>query len=71
MKLKKIIFYLWLILVMGVITTYLLFPEKFSLSFIEETAVDYPIAILVLYYLIISFKGLTLMPVALFCWLEC
>lgn len=62
MKLKKITFYLWLILVVGVITAYIMFPDEFSLSFMEETAVDYPIAALVLYYLIISLKGLTLMP---------
>jgi uncharacterized membrane protein YdjX (TVP38/TMEM64 family) len=62
MKFKKIAFCLWLILVMGIITTYFLFPEIFSLSFMEETVVDHPIAVLVLYYLIISFKGLTFIP---------
>ena len=58
MKLKKITFCLWLILVMGVISTYLFFPEYFSLSFMEETAESHPVAVLVLYYLMISFKGL-------------
>jgi uncharacterized membrane protein YdjX (TVP38/TMEM64 family) len=62
MKFRKITFCLWLILVMGIIITYFLFPEIFSLSFMEETAVDHPIAVLMIYYLIISFKGLTFMP---------
>jgi uncharacterized membrane protein YdjX (TVP38/TMEM64 family) len=47
---------------MGVISTYLCFPENFSLSFLEETALTYPIAVIVLYYLIISFKGLIFLP---------
>jgi uncharacterized membrane protein YdjX (TVP38/TMEM64 family) len=47
---------------MGVTTAYLLFPETFNLSFMEEAVVDHPFEVLVLYYLIISFKGLTLIP---------
>lgn len=62
MKSKKITFCLWLILVTGVITTYLLFPEKLSPSFLEEAVVDHPFETLVIYYLILSFKGLTLIP---------
>jgi uncharacterized membrane protein YdjX (TVP38/TMEM64 family) len=62
MKLKKITFCLWLILVAGVITTYLLFPEKLSPSFMEEAVVDHPFETLIIYYLIISFKGLTFIP---------
>jgi uncharacterized membrane protein YdjX (TVP38/TMEM64 family) len=62
MRLKKITFCLWLILVMGVITTYLLFPEKLSPSFMEEVVLDHPFETLVIYYLILSFKGLTFIP---------
>jgi uncharacterized membrane protein YdjX (TVP38/TMEM64 family) len=47
---------------MGVITTYLLFPEKLSPSFMEEEVVDHPFATLLIYYLILSFKGLTFIP---------
>ena len=53
---KKIIFYLWLILIDGGIITYLFFPEKLSFSFMEETAGNYHIATLVIYYLILSFQ---------------
>ena len=62
MKLKKITFYLWLILVTGVATTYIIFPGKLSFSFLEEEVVDHPIATLIIYYLIISLKGLVLIP---------
>ena len=62
MRLKRITFCLWLILVTGVITTYLLFPEKLSPSFMEEVVVDHPFEILVIYYLILSFKGLMFIP---------
>jgi uncharacterized membrane protein YdjX (TVP38/TMEM64 family) len=62
MRLKKITFCLWLILVTGVIITYLLFPEKISPSFMEEVVIDHPLEILVIYYLILSFKGLTFIP---------
>ncbi len=47
---------------MGITTAYLLFPETFNLSFMEEAVVDHPFEVLLLYYLIISFKGLTLIP---------
>jgi hypothetical protein len=62
MKMKKIIFYLWLILIDGGIITYLFFPEKLSFSFMEETAGNYHIATLVIYYLILSFQGVVFMP---------
>lgn len=62
MKLKKITFCLWLILVTGVITAYLFFPEKLSFSFLEEEVVDHPYATLAIYYLILSFKGLAFIP---------
>jgi len=62
MRLKKIAFCLWLVLVMGVISTYLFFPDNFSLSFMEETAESHPVAVLVLYYLILSLKGLIFIP---------
>jgi uncharacterized membrane protein YdjX (TVP38/TMEM64 family) len=51
-----------MILVTGVVTTYILFPEKLSLSFMEEEVIDHPLEILIIYYLILSFKGLALMP---------
>lgn len=47
---------------MGVISTYLFFPENFSLSFMEGTAESHPVAVLLLYYLMISFKGLLFLP---------
>jgi uncharacterized membrane protein YdjX (TVP38/TMEM64 family) len=62
MKLKKITFCLWLVLVTGVIATYLFFPEKLSPSFLEEAVINHPFETLVIYYLIISLKGLTLIP---------
>ena len=62
MKLKKITFYLWLILITGGIITYIFFPDKLSFSFMEQTAGNYPIETLVIYYLILSFQGVVFMP---------
>lgn len=62
MKSKKITFCLWLILVAGVIVTYIFFPEKLSPSFLEEAVIEHPFETLIIYYLIISFKGLTFIP---------
>jgi len=62
MKMKQITFYMWLILVAGIIITYLIFPEYLSISFMEEYVVDHPIETLVIYYLLISLKGLLLIP---------
>lgn len=47
---------------MGVVSTYLFFPDNFSLSFLEETAESHPVVVLVLYYLILSLKGLIFIP---------
>ena len=62
MNLKKITFYLWLILITGGMITYLFFPGKLSFSFMETTAGSHPIATLILYYLILSFQGVEFMP---------
>jgi uncharacterized membrane protein YdjX (TVP38/TMEM64 family) len=62
MKMRNIAFYLWLILITGGIITYLFFPEKLSLSFMEGTAGNYPIETLIIYYLILSFQGVVFMP---------
>ena len=62
MNLKKITFYLWLILITGGMITYLFFPGKLSFSFMETTAGSHPIATLILYYLILSFQGVVFMP---------
>jgi len=62
MNMKNIAFYLWLILIAGCIITYIFFPEKLSLSFMEGTSVNYPIETLIIYYLILSFQGVVFMP---------
>jgi uncharacterized membrane protein YdjX (TVP38/TMEM64 family) len=62
MKLQKITFCLWLLLVTGGIVTYFIFPEKLSLSFMKENAKNHLFATLIIYYLILSFRGLTLIP---------
>jgi uncharacterized membrane protein YdjX (TVP38/TMEM64 family) len=62
MKMKKITLYLWLFLIAGGLITYLFFPEKLSFSFMEKTAGNYPVATLVIYYLVLSFQGVVFMP---------
>jgi uncharacterized membrane protein YdjX (TVP38/TMEM64 family) len=62
MNLKKITFYLWLILITGGMITYLFFPDKLSFSFMETTVGSHPIATLILYYIILSFQGVVFMP---------
>jgi uncharacterized membrane protein YdjX (TVP38/TMEM64 family) len=62
MKLRIITFYLWLILITVGIITYQFFPDKLSFSFMEQTAGNYHITTLVIYYLILSFQGVVFMP---------
>lgn len=62
MKARKITFCLWLLLIAAGITTYLFFPEKLSHSFLQEISQNNIIAVLFIYYLIISLRGLMLIP---------
>lgn len=62
MDTRIITLYLWLALVSIGITTYTFFPEELSLLFMQETGKNNNSAVLILYYLIISLRGLTLIP---------
>lgn len=62
MMLRKITFFIWIILIIGGIITYLFFPEKLNFSFIEQTIGNYPIETLIVYYLILSLQGVIFMP---------
>jgi uncharacterized membrane protein YdjX (TVP38/TMEM64 family) len=62
MKARKITFYLWLLLITFGITTYTFFPEKLNLLFMQEPSKTHMFAVLIIYYLIVSLRGLTLIP---------
>ncbi|MFZ2500068.1 MAG: VTT domain-containing protein [Methanosarcina sp.] len=58
---KKLAFCLWILLITGGITAYLLFPEKINLLFLEDLSEDYYLA-LGIYLLLLSARGLTMIP---------
>ncbi|MCQ1535792.1 TVP38/TMEM64 family protein [Methanosarcina sp. KYL-1] len=62
MKRKRFVFTFWLLLIMGGIATYLLFPEKINLSFLGELSGEHHFAALTIYFLILSARGLTMVP---------
>lgn len=62
MKARKITFCLWLLLIAAGITTYIVFPEKLSHSFLQEISENNLFAVFFIYYLIISLRGLMLIP---------
>jgi uncharacterized membrane protein YdjX (TVP38/TMEM64 family) len=59
---KKLAFYLWLLLITGGVTSYLLFPEKINLMFLKEIAEKYHFIALIIYFLLLSARGLTMIP---------
>lgn len=61
-KTRKLAFFFWLLLVTAGIVTYLIFPEKINLSFLREVSEDHHTAALVIYFLILSARGLTMIP---------
>lgn len=62
MKAREITFFLWILLVTGGIITYIFFPEKLSILFLQETSKNNMFAVFIIYYLIVSFRGLTFIP---------
>lgn len=62
MRTKKLAFYFWLLLITTGMATYLLYPEKINLSFLKELSENYYTAALVIYLLILSARGLTMIP---------
>ncbi|WP_406671133.1 VTT domain-containing protein [Methanolobus sp. ZRKC4] len=62
MKTKKILFFLWLPVVIAGISTFLFFPERISLSFLKQISESYHFAAILIYFLILSFRGLTFIP---------
>jgi len=59
---KKLAFYLWLLLVAGGITAYFLYPDKINLLFLEDLSKKYYYIALIIYFLLLSFRGLTMIP---------
>ncbi|TFH05984.1 MAG: TVP38/TMEM64 family protein [Methanosarcina sp.] len=62
MNSKKLAFYLWLLLITGGITSYILFPEKINLMFLKEISDQYHFIALIIYFLLLSARGLTMIP---------
>jgi uncharacterized membrane protein YdjX (TVP38/TMEM64 family) len=59
---KKLAFYLWLFLITWGITVYLFFPETINLLFLEDLSEKYHYIALCIYFLLLSVRGLTLIP---------
>ncbi|HII02854.1 TPA: TVP38/TMEM64 family protein [Methanosarcinaceae archaeon] len=61
-KTRKLAFCFWLLLITAGIATYFLFPEKINLSFLRELSEEHHTAALIIYFLILSARGLTMIP---------
>jgi len=59
---KKLAFYLWLLLVSGGITAYFLYPDEINLLFLEDLSEEYYYIALIIYFLLLSARGLTMIP---------
>lgn len=59
---KKFAFYFWILLITGGITAYFLFPDEINLLFLEEISDEYHYTALSIYFLILSARGLTMVP---------
>jgi uncharacterized membrane protein YdjX (TVP38/TMEM64 family) len=62
MQHKKLVFYFWILLITGSITAYFLFPDDINLLFLENVYEKYHYLALVIYFLLLSFRGLTMIP---------
>jgi uncharacterized membrane protein YdjX (TVP38/TMEM64 family) len=61
-KARQITFCLWLLVVTAGVSIYIFFPEKLSHSFLQEISKNNVFTVLFIYYLIISLRGLMLIP---------
>ncbi|AKB74062.1 hypothetical protein MSLAZ_0801 [Methanosarcina lacustris Z-7289] len=59
---KKLAFYLWLLLITGGVTAYLLFPDTINILFLDELSNQYHYIALGIYFLLLSARGLTMIP---------
>ena len=59
---KKLAFYLWLLLITGGVTAYFLFPDAINILFLEELSNQYHYIALGIYFLLLSARGLTMIP---------
>jgi uncharacterized membrane protein YdjX (TVP38/TMEM64 family) len=59
---KKLAFYLWMLLITGGITVYFVFPDEINILFLEELSNEYYYISLIIYFLLLSVRGLTMVP---------
>ncbi|HIH74412.1 MAG TPA: TVP38/TMEM64 family protein, partial [Methanosarcina sp.] len=59
---KKFALYLWILLIAGGVTLYFIFPDEINLFFLEELSEDYYYIALSIYFLLLSARGLTMIP---------
>lgn len=59
---KKLAFYFWMLLITGGITAYFLFPDEINIFFLEELSEEYHYIALSIYFLLLSVRGLTMIP---------
>ncbi|WP_048184084.1 TVP38/TMEM64 family protein [Methanosarcina siciliae] len=59
---KKTIFFIWILVVIGGMMLYIIFPDKINLLFLKNLVKDHYLAVLIIYFLLLSFRGLTMVP---------
>jgi uncharacterized membrane protein YdjX (TVP38/TMEM64 family) len=62
MQHKKLAFYFWIFMITGGITVYFLFPDDINLLFLENFSEEYHYIALIIYFLLLSVRGLTMIP---------
>lgn len=62
MQHKKLAFYFWILMITGGITVYFLFPDDINLLFLENLSEEYHYIALIIYFLLLSVRGLTMIP---------
>jgi uncharacterized membrane protein YdjX (TVP38/TMEM64 family) len=59
---RKILLFIWLLVVIGGMVLYLIFPDRINLFFLRKLVKEHYILVLVIYFLLLSFRGLTMIP---------
>jgi len=62
MNQRKLAFYFWILMITGGITVYFLFPDDINLLFLEKLSEEYYYVALIIYFLLLSVRGLTMIP---------
>ncbi len=61
-KVRKVAFFIWIAIVIGLLTLYFINPELFEIEQLRGLVEEHKIIVVIIYLLILSFLGLTFIP---------